>query len=896
MPNMSNGQAGANDRLDLNEGEIAPAITPITTQDVPYQSFRNLAASAGELAGTMHQLTAQASQRAGIAAANTDIADGAPPTAKPYGSASSDAYNATIQANLIEGRKASMLGDLQKAEIAHPNDVAGFSQDAMAVGKAYEDNASPFPAADAELRNFFTLQSASSLAKVQQGQETARINNGQAAMSAAIANGSSVLGSAVDSATFDDVGANTVGAAQQQYVQSLAKYGPKTAFDIGDQHFDADPTRLQVATPEQIEANARTSIEKSRASWIYNNAEKLPTSKAQADFRDQVETRYRAGDPVFNGISGPQMDSLNRSLRMLVVHTRSDEAAGAELLKKNAGDLIDAYRWSGDPSLIPQITDAAKRSGDPALIAKANFYASTNAAMPGVLEDVVHNKLDWNTPPGLPGKIASDGDLDNLVNIVIGDEHSPNGSVSPKGARGLMQVEPATAAQSLRELQAAGKMPAGDLDVNRLQNDAAYNRAIGRQYLSDLSQRFDGSVPKILTAYNAGPQAVTDWLSGNNTPWVDAHGGQHNTNPHHVKLPDPDQDPAGFANGIPFTETRNYLARAQKASPTYQAWVGAKSGFHEDPLEFAHTQGAASIPALDPNGAFDPNSQQQFGAALQARLAAGATIGQHYGVPTRMLTNSERDTIAQAIKDDPTKAVSLAQTALQAVGPNGAHMLLKEVGQQSDGPEMHIAFLSATGAAPFANTAIQGMRLKAEGAKEPPAYPPGHRFDDVQATIGSAFQYLPDEAVAARKTAELARLADSTKGLDRDAGYYMQSAVGSTMRGGSQFGGVASMNGRQTLMPSWLRTDQLPYAAGNLITSLVKSGNGPVYSNGQPMSNDDAMKMQIVALPSGEYSLINPKTNGVARDASGQPYRLDFEKNRSWLATRLGPNTVVPGS
>lgn len=64
-------------------------------------------------------------------------------------------------------------------------------------------------------------------------------------------------------------------------------------------------------------------------------------------------------------------------------------------------------------------------------------------------------------------------------------------AVSPKGARGVMQLMPATATE---------------LRVNP--HDLASNVDGGAAYLARLLGRFDGDIVKTLAAYNAGPEAV----------------------------------------------------------------------------------------------------------------------------------------------------------------------------------------------------------------------------------------------------------------------------------------------------------------------------------------------------------------------------------------------------
>ncbi len=80
----------------------------------------------------------------------------------------------------------------------------------------------------------------------------------------------------------------------------------------------------------------------------------------------------------------------------------------------------------------------------------------------------------------------------HLVEAVAWQESRFNpAAVSPKGARGLMQLMPATA----RELGA-------DPD------DLAANADGGAAYLSRMLERFDDDMRLALAAYNAGPGAV----------------------------------------------------------------------------------------------------------------------------------------------------------------------------------------------------------------------------------------------------------------------------------------------------------------------------------------------------------------------------------------------------
>src|SRR5271157_2162645 len=84
----------------------------------------------------------------------------------------------------------------------------------------------------------------------------------------------------------------------------------------------------------------------------------------------------------------------------------------------------------------------------------------------------------------------------DLVNSVIHAESGFNSrAVSPKGARGLMQLMPSTA---------------GQLGVHDA-FDPATNVEGGSRYLRELLERYNFDLVKALAAYNAGPQRVKQY-------------------------------------------------------------------------------------------------------------------------------------------------------------------------------------------------------------------------------------------------------------------------------------------------------------------------------------------------------------------------------------------------
>jgi hypothetical protein len=95
---------------------------------------------------------------------------------------------------------------------------------------------------------------------------------------------------------------------------------------------------------------------------------------------------------------------------------------------------------------------------------------------------------------GLVKEVSRRFDMDpGLIATVIGVESGFNRmAVSPKGARGLMQLMPDTARQY------------GVRDVH----DPKANIEGGVAYLRDLARRYNGDMKLALAAYNAGPEAV----------------------------------------------------------------------------------------------------------------------------------------------------------------------------------------------------------------------------------------------------------------------------------------------------------------------------------------------------------------------------------------------------
>ncbi|WP_414899887.1 transglycosylase SLT domain-containing protein [Sphingomonas flavalba] len=116
--------------------------------------------------------------------------------------------------------------------------------------------------------------------------------------------------------------------------------------------------------------------------------------------------------------------------------------------------------------------------------------------------------------------------------------------VSRAGARGLMQLMPATAAETARKLGIAH-------DPSAL-SDTGYNIRLGAAYFHRMLDYYGGSHVLAVAAYNAGPGNVNRWLKANGDPRT------------------ADVDTIRWIESIPFSETRNYVQRVLENAVVYE--------------------------------------------------------------------------------------------------------------------------------------------------------------------------------------------------------------------------------------------------------------------------------------------------------------------------------------
>lgn len=215
------------------------------------------------------------------------------------------------------------------------------------------------------------------------------------------------------------------------------------------------------------------------------------------------------------------------------------QAGDRTLAKRFFLHLAEAQGAGG----LDQLADLALQLDEPhiaLLIAKA-------AAERGVILARAYFPVTDLVPPDLPVSRAL------ALAIARRESEFDPAAQSPAGARGLMQVMPATAEKVAQGLGL-------DYAPGKLTRDPGYNVRIGTQYLRRLADQFGPSIALIAAGYNAGPGRPLRWITEFGDPRAS------------------DVDVVDWVETIPFTETRTYVMRVVEGVVIYRARLKGEAG------------------------------------------------------------------------------------------------------------------------------------------------------------------------------------------------------------------------------------------------------------------------------------------------------------------------------
>lgn len=830
-------------------------------------------------------------------------------TAADAGTVYGATYNTVAQQLMGVQRQAAMREAMGNAYVANPNNPAQLDQTFAGIRSAFQPTG--FKDLDATLDGDFALQRSDYMVKAATGLRDQVVAQGQANFASTLEQGMGLLSQTANGASFDAGGSSRVAGAYAQLIQSLGRYGPKEAFDVGGVHFDADPTRLAAVGPDDLTKVALAAHKQATLSWIDGQADRLTTSTAKATFVSDLRQRYAAGDPQLGALDGTAAEQLFGHLDDEASKADTAERAVRELHVKNALSQIDALRYGGDNYDRNTMLAEAQASGDPGTIAATNFYASVEPQVRGVLRTVVA-RADGLIPEPGAGQIPP---------VALDAAGRPIGPVAPPAAAGFSGAP----GGGLMPLQApvAGRVTSGfGPRVAPMAGASTYHAGvdIAVPIGTPVGAAGDGVVVSAGPRGGYGNAVTIRHADGSTTlyghlsqvsvqPGQQVQGGQPiglsgstgvSTGPHvHFGRYDASGRPVDPMSGQP-PNTWAPPPDVAPGSAAAVAWANTKADFTTDPLRYVQGHNLAAVPPLLPAAGFsdDPAASAQFATTMQQRLALSTTIARKYIVPLRLFTNGEQDALKSQLQQDPTSGVVLARHLQAAIGDQGATDALRELGESGADAltQLHLGTLQVLGHTTLVQAAADGMRLRTEGAEIPkwstPGGAPVRNFDTVMGEMAPAFQAQPDVLQAIRNIADDARLSDMRRGITRTPDWYMQHAAGGDDVNGVAFGGVGNVNGQPALLPTWLRQDAGAQALQTLAHGWQLTSGGPVYANGQPMGPGDVGKAQLVARPNGTYWLVNPTTNQVLKRRDGSVFVLNFDQAKGPLA-QVMPDAVL---
>jgi len=377
----------------------------------------------------------------------------------------------------------------------------------------------------------------------------------------------------------------TNGQFKEAY-QIAASHGLKEGADFAEAEFLSGWIALQylnrtgdaLAHFRKLNAGVSTPISKARAEYwcaraasaagdkttageYYRRAASYPTT-----FYGQLATAALANtggekklalpkDPRPSADTKARFEHLELVYAVKILHDlgRNDQM---RLFMLHLADILD------EPAHLAQLSDLAMQYDEPKLALRiAKTAAQRNIVMPQRAYPVALMP-SWREK-GPPVERAL------VYGLSRQESEFDPGAISSAGARGLMQLMPATARMVARQISVP-------YSPSRLTSDPAYNAMLGAAHLGDLVQNYSGSYIMSVAAYNAGSSRVSDWTGQFGDPRS------------------PAVDPIDWIESIPFSETRNYVQRVMENLEVYRSRLAGKP----EPVRIGDDLGGATARRL----------------------------------------------------------------------------------------------------------------------------------------------------------------------------------------------------------------------------------------------------------------------------------------------------------
>jgi soluble lytic murein transglycosylase len=333
----------------------------------------------------------------------------------------------------------------------------------------------------------------------------------------------------------------------------LAPHNPFAAYQAGLAAWSADQFDAAQAAFERAARNdkAPPTLRAAAAFWVARSAVRARRPNLYVPWMLQAaqEPRTFYGMIARRSLGLPpglvwERDVANESHAQQVAETAGGWRALA-LLQVGQKDRAEAElrllnrRTRNNTQVVQGILSVAQQAGLNSLSAQVATQAQGDD---GRVRDIARFPL----PTLLPnGGFRMDPSL--LYALALQESRFDSSAVSPAGARGILQIMPATASYLANDPSLRGE------GVTRL-HDPGFSLEIGQRYIHYLvrHEAVQGDLIRVLSAYNAGPGNLTRWLPAT----------RHRS------------DPLLFIESIPINETRSFVNRVLTFSWIYANRLG----------------------------------------------------------------------------------------------------------------------------------------------------------------------------------------------------------------------------------------------------------------------------------------------------------------------------------
>ena len=303
----------------------------------------------------------------------------------------------------------------------------------------------------------------------------------------------------------------------------------------------------------QLHDHAETPITKARAAyWMGRVLESRPETKPDAERWLSAAASYpwvyygqRAADRLGVAIDLPAPPPLSA-------------AAARRFSRQSSVRLIEGLSVIGHNKLATRFISALILNAESPLALHAIAALSNSIGRPDMVVAAAREAsrkgyalIPAGHPrPDEPERLA----IDPLSLAIIRQESQFKPTArSTAGAVGLMQIMPATAKYTAKRIGVP-------YDRAKLGRDVDYNVLLGTAIVDAALEQYDGRLPLVAAAYNAGGTRLSRWLRANGDPGTDADAMDD------------------FIEAIPFPETRNYVHRVLENERIYRELLARSEG------------------------------------------------------------------------------------------------------------------------------------------------------------------------------------------------------------------------------------------------------------------------------------------------------------------------------